>query len=46
MEMLANKNVLIIGATGGIGSETAKLLKQSQANYDQPRSQAPRKARR
>lgn len=32
MEMLANKNVLIIGATGGIGSETAKLLKQSQAN--------------
>lgn len=32
MEMLANKNVLIIGATGGIGSEAAKLLRQSQVN--------------
>ena len=32
MEMLANKNVLIVGASGGIGSEAAKLLRQSQAN--------------
>lgn len=32
MEMLANKNVLIVGATGGIGSEAAKLLQQSQVN--------------
>lgn len=32
MEILANKNVIIVGATGGIGSEAAKLLKQSQAN--------------
>ncbi|MCH2177046.1 MAG: SDR family oxidoreductase [Lentisphaeria bacterium] len=32
MEILAHKNVLIIGATGGIGREAAKLLKQSQVN--------------
>lgn len=32
MEMLANKNVLLIGASGGIGSEAAKLIRQSQAN--------------
>lgn len=30
--MLAKKKVLIVGATGGIGSEAAKLLKNSQAN--------------
>lgn len=32
MEKLTNKNVLIVGASGGIGGETAKLLKQSGAN--------------
>lgn len=32
MEMLANKNVLLVGASGGIGSEAAKLIRQSQAN--------------
>ena len=32
VEMLANKNVLIVGATGGIGSEAAKLIKKSQGN--------------
>ncbi len=32
MEMLAKKKVLIVGATGGIGSEAAKLLINSQAN--------------
>lgn len=32
MEMLANKKVLLVGATGGIGEETLKLLKGSQAN--------------
>lgn len=32
METLKDKNVLIVGATGGIGSATAKLLKQSGAN--------------
>jgi short-subunit dehydrogenase len=32
MESLRDKNVLIVGATGGIGSATAKLLKQSGAN--------------
>lgn len=32
METLKDKNVLVIGATGGIGSATAKLLKQSGAN--------------
>lgn len=32
MELLANRNVLLVGATGGIGSETARLLKGSQAN--------------
>lgn len=31
MESLRDKNVLIIGATGGIGSATARLLKQSGA---------------
>ncbi len=31
MESLKEKNVLIIGATGGIGSATARLLKQSGA---------------
>ena len=32
METLKGKNILIIGATGGIGSQTAKLLKGSGAN--------------
>lgn len=32
MESLKGKNVLIAGATGGIGSATAKLLHQSGAN--------------
>ncbi len=32
MEILANKKVLIVGATGGIGAETARLVKNSQAN--------------
>lgn len=32
MESVKNKNVLIIGATGGIGSKTAKLLAGSGAN--------------
>lgn len=32
MESIRDKNVLIVGATGGIGSETARLLKQSGAN--------------
>lgn len=32
METLKDKNVLIVGATGGIGAATAKLLKQSGAN--------------
>jgi short-subunit dehydrogenase len=31
MESLRDKNVLIVGASGGIGSATAKLLKQSGA---------------
>ena len=31
MEILANKTVLIIGATGGIGSETAKLIHNNKA---------------
>lgn len=32
VELLANKKVLIIGATGGIGSEAAKMIKGSQGN--------------
>lgn len=32
MESLFKKNVLIVGATGGIGSESAKLIKGSNAN--------------
>jgi NAD(P)-dependent dehydrogenase (short-subunit alcohol dehydrogenase family) len=32
MESLKDKNVLIVGATGGIGYSTAKLLHQSGAN--------------
>lgn len=32
MEMLNNKNVLVVGATGGIGAETVRLLKNSGAN--------------
>ncbi len=31
MEILANKNVLIVGATGGIGAETVKLIKSNEA---------------
>ena len=33
MESLKGKNVLIIGATGGIGSKTARLLAGSGANH-------------
>lgn len=32
MELLSRKNVLVVGATGGIGEETVRLLKSSQAN--------------
>ena len=32
MELIKDKNVLIVGATGGIGKATALLLKQSGAN--------------
>ncbi|MFK7971024.1 MAG: SDR family oxidoreductase [Bacteroidia bacterium] len=32
MQTIQNKNILLVGATGGIGQETAKLLKQSHAN--------------
>lgn len=32
VELLANKNVLIVGATGGIGSEATRMIKKSQAN--------------
>lgn len=32
MELLQHKNVLIVGATGGIGIETARMLKGSKAN--------------
>jgi len=32
MENLLKKNVLVVGATGGIGEETVKLLKSSSAN--------------
>jgi len=32
MEMIAKKRILIVGATGGIGSEAAKLLHNSDAN--------------
>lgn len=32
METLQNKNVVLIGATGGIGAETAKMMKNSKAN--------------
>lgn len=32
MEILSKKNVLIVGATGGIGSATTKLIKESGAN--------------
>ncbi len=32
MESIKDKNVLIVGVTGGIGRNTAKLLKQSGAN--------------
>ena len=32
MEGLKNKNILLVGATGGIGSHTAKLLSDSKAN--------------
>lgn len=32
MEMIANRKVLVVGATGGIGQEAIKLLKGSQAN--------------
>jgi NADP-dependent 3-hydroxy acid dehydrogenase YdfG len=31
VEMLANKHVLIVGATGGIGAEASKLIKKSNA---------------
>ena len=32
MEILSKKNVLIVGATGGIGSEACKLICNNQAN--------------
>ncbi|MFX6118802.1 SDR family NAD(P)-dependent oxidoreductase, partial [Acinetobacter baumannii] len=32
METLKGKNILIAGATGGIGSKVAKLLSQGGAN--------------
>lgn len=32
MELLANKQVLVVGGTGGIGAEVARLLRSSQAN--------------
>lgn len=32
MELLHNKNVLVVGATGGIGAETARLIKKNNAN--------------
>lgn len=32
MEIIKDKNILIVGATGGIGKATAKLLKQSGGN--------------
>lgn len=32
VELLANKKVLIVGATGGIGSEATKMIKKSQGN--------------
>ena len=32
MELLQNKNVLVVGATGGIGAETARLIKNNNAN--------------
>ena len=32
MESLKGKNVLVVGATGGIGAKTAKLLAGSGAN--------------
>jgi NADP-dependent 3-hydroxy acid dehydrogenase YdfG len=32
VELLANKKVLIVGATGGIGSEATRMIKQGQAN--------------
>lgn len=32
MELLHNKNVLIVGATGGIGEETTRLIKNNKAN--------------
>ncbi|MEL6190550.1 MAG: SDR family oxidoreductase [Bacteroidota bacterium] len=41
MESIKNKHILITGATGGIGSEAAKLLKQSGAElYLSGRDQA------
>lgn len=32
MELLQNKNVLIVGATGGIGAESARLINNNKAN--------------
>jgi NAD(P)-dependent dehydrogenase (short-subunit alcohol dehydrogenase family) len=32
MQTLKDKNILVIGATGGIGSRTVKLLADSGAN--------------
>ena len=31
VEILANKNVLVVGATGGIGSEATRLIRKSHA---------------
>jgi NADP-dependent 3-hydroxy acid dehydrogenase YdfG len=32
MELLQNKNVLVVGATGGIGAESARLIRNNNAN--------------
>jgi NADPH:quinone reductase-like Zn-dependent oxidoreductase len=36
MEILTNKKVLIVGATGGIGSESTKLIKKIRQKSSSP----------